>query len=78
MAGAKTILINPHTGEGHEFDADHAARIMALPNNGGWAYKEEPKAGPKTKKKAKDAGRTVRIAGEATSATEPEEDCGCH
>lgn len=44
----KVILTCPDLGD-REFDADHAARILAMPNNGGWKLKEEPKqvdAGP--------------------------------
>lgn len=37
----KTILIHP-SGSEIPFDIDHAKRLMAMPNNGGWKWKEEP------------------------------------
>ena len=81
MAGAKTtILINPHTGAEHEFEAGHAARIMARQDSGGWTYKEalaEPEA-TGTTKKGKNAATSRSTAGKAGTATQPDEDCGCH
>lgn len=67
-----TILVNPHTGAEHEFEAAHAARIMARADAGGWEYKEEPK-----KKTAKDAGKRRSTKAAATEAQAPEGDCGC-
>lgn len=71
MATAKTILIHPQTREEHEFEAAHAARILALPNSGGWELKEEQKTGKDANKR-----RTVKAAVEPTET--PEDDFGCH
>lgn len=84
MAKETGILINPHTGKEYEYDLAHAWAIMDMQNNGGWAWKGKPPLRPgqaamKTKKKkGTNAGNSPAITGEATSAAQPEEDCGCH
>lgn len=72
MAEKKTILVHPNGNE-FEFDADHAERIMAMANNGGWQRKKQPK-----KKTGKNANTSGADTGEATGTPAPEEDCGCH
>jgi len=66
----KVILIHPN-GKEQEFDAAHAARLMALPNNGGWKYKKQPKKG-------KNANRSGTTTAEVKGTQAADEDCGCH
>ena len=51
--------------------AAHAARLMALPNNGGWKYKKQPKKG-------KNANRSGTTTAEVKGTQAADEDCGCH
>lgn len=38
----EVILVHPTLGE-RQFDAEHAKKLMALENNGGWEYKKPKK-----------------------------------
>lgn len=41
---SKTVLTHPILGQ-REFEAEHAARILALSDNGGWTKKDNDDSG---------------------------------
>ena len=62
----KVILIHPVSGEGFEYEADHAERILNM--NTGWKRKNA-----KTSKSAAEK-RDTKPTG---IKTKPDSDCGC-
>jgi hypothetical protein len=71
MAAKTVTLIHPD-GTEHTFEAAHAARILALPDPGGWVLKEGQKID------TTNADNRTGAKGKAAKAAAPEDDCGCN
>jgi len=68
-----TILVHPAMGE-RTFDDDHAKRLMAWVNNGGWEYKK-PSVGAAKSPRFSKKDDAAAIASTDTRTTEvPEEE----
>lgn len=66
------VLTHPTLGD-REFEPDHAERILAMENNGGWTKKRTRKR--KTQKGAAtngDQGNSIQAQAQTTDS-----DCGC-